>query len=107
MQLKSTVVQSLVVFFRIVLPLSKAALGAVTIFQSIWVWNEFFFALAFLRKHELKTLTVGIYSLVGEYFTNYPVLFSGLSISAIPIIIIYIFFSRFFIKGVTAGAVKG
>ena len=73
----------------------------------MWVWNEFFFALAFLRKPRLKTLTIGIYSLVGEYFTDYPLLFAGLCISAIPIILIYILFSRYFIKGVTAGAVKG
>ncbi|NLA57697.1 MAG: carbohydrate ABC transporter permease, partial [Firmicutes bacterium] len=64
-------------FFRIVLPLARAALSTVIIFQFMWVWNEFILALVLLQRDDVKTLTVGLYSGLGQYVSNYPVLFAG------------------------------
>ena len=97
----------LIIFWKILLPLARPALGAVIIFQSIWVWNEFLFALVFYNKPGRSTLSVGILAIVGEYFTDYPMLMAALCLSVIPVIVIFLMFSRYFVKGITAGSVKG
>lgn len=95
------------IFWQIMLPLVRGGIGTMVIFQSMWIWNEFLFALVFASKAELRTLTVGIYSFVGEFFTDYPIFFSGLMVSVLPVIAVYLFTMRYVIYGVSAGAVKG
>ncbi len=95
------------IFFKIVLPLAKPALSSVIIFQFNWVWNEFILALILLQHNDVKTLTVGLYSGLGQYVSNFPVLFAGLTISIIPVLIIYFIFQKQFIQGIAAGALKG
>jgi len=94
-------------FFRIVLPLARAALSTVIIFQFMWVWNEFILALVLLQRDDVKTLTVGLYSGLGQYVSNYPVLFAGLTMSTIPVLLVYLVFQRHFVKGIMAGSLKG
>ena len=94
-------------FIRIMLPMARPALATLIIFQSMWVWNEFLFAFVFLRSKELRTLTVAVFSVMGQWSTNFPLLFAGLSISTMPIIVLYVLASKQLIKGITAGAVKG
>lgn len=95
------------IFWQIMLPLARGGIGTMAIFQSMWIWNEFLFALLFAGKEELRTLPIGIFSIIGEYFTDYPVFFSGLMVATLPIIIIYLITVRFVIRGVGEGAVKG
>lgn len=95
------------IFFRIVLPLAKAGLSTVIIFQFMWVWNEFILALVLLQRDDVKTLTVGLFSGLGQYVSNYPVLFAGLTMSSLPVMVVYLVFQRYFVKGIMAGAVKG
>lgn len=95
------------IFWKIVLPLSKPAVASVIIFQSIYVWNEFIFALTILREEPKHTLTLAVYKIIGRYWTNYPLFFATLCIAIIPIIIVFFMFQRYFIKGITAGALKG
>lgn len=95
------------IFLRIMLPLARSGLLTAFIFQFMWVWNDFILPLVLLRTDSLKTLTVGVYSLMGPYGTNIPVFFAGLTIISLPIILVYLLFTRQFIAGITAGALKG
>ncbi len=95
------------IFQVIVLPLIKPALAAITIITFKNSWNEMMMATVFINKPELKTLTVGINSLTGEYITEWGVIGAGLMIASVPIIVVYLISSERIQKGLIAGAVKG
>ncbi|MBO8163624.1 MAG: carbohydrate ABC transporter permease [Brevibacillus sp.] len=94
------------VFWRILLPLIRPALGTVMIINFIGTWNDFFFPLIFIQDESLKTIPVGMLSLFGEYETDWSMLFAGLTLSALPMIVVFFLASRQFMEGLTAGAVK-
>lgn len=94
------------IYWRIMMPLVRPALATVAIFQFLSVWNDFFFPLVFLRNPKLMTIPVGLSNFFGEYATDWSVLFAALSISILPVILMFIAMSRQFISGLTAGAVK-
>lgn len=95
------------IYWNIILPVSKPALSTAIIFQSYLVWNEFLFALVFLKKESVMTLPVGIFTkFTGYFLTNWGGILAGLFISIIPIIVLYLLFQNNFIKGLTAGALK-
>ncbi len=89
------------------LPLVRPALAIVTIYNVIPIWNDFFFPLVFIHADRLKTLPLGLTVFFGEYATNWALLFAGLTLTAAPVLALYVVMSRQFIKGLTAGAVKG
>lgn len=91
---------------RILLPLMKPAIGTVTIINFIGVWNEFFFPMIFIQDEAKKTIPLGMLKLFGEFTTDWSVLFAGLTLSSLPMIVIFAFASRQFMDGLTAGAVK-
>lgn len=97
------------VFWRIVLPLSKPGLVAVSIFNFIWVWNELLFALVLLSKNTLMSLPLGVAALKkATYFTgDWASVFAGASVVILPLIVGYIIFHRQIIQGTTVGALKG
>jgi raffinose/stachyose/melibiose transport system permease protein len=95
------------IFYIIVVPLIKPALAAIIIITFKNAWNEMMMATVFINKAELKTLTVGINSLVGEYLTEWGVIGAGLMIASLPIIIVYLIASDKIQEGLIAGAVKG
>jgi raffinose/stachyose/melibiose transport system permease protein len=95
------------IFWQIMLPLVRGGIGVMAIFQCMWIWNEFLFALLFASKESLRTLPIGIFNIIGQYYTEYPVFFAGLMVATIPILIIYLLTVRYVIRGVRAGAVKG
>ncbi len=95
------------IFWQIMLPLVSPAIGTLAIFQGMFVWNDFLFALLFASKPELRTLPIGIFSVIGQYFTNYPVYFAGLSVATLPIVIFYVICAKYLVRGGLAGAVKG
>ncbi|MFC5703206.1 carbohydrate ABC transporter permease [Cohnella faecalis] len=94
------------ILLRIVIPLMRPALGTVLIFNFITAWNDFFFPLVFITDEMKKTIPVGMLSLFSQYSTNWNMVFAGLTLSSIPMIIIFFFASRQFMEGLTAGAVK-
>ncbi len=94
-------------FFRVILPLLKPALATVSIFTYLSSWNELMFANTFINSPKLKTLTVGIMSMAGQYTTNWGPIVAGLVIATLPTIIIYIPLSNQVQKSLMAGAVKG
>ncbi len=95
------------VLVRVLLPLVRPALAIVTIYNIIPIWNDFFFPLVFIHVDRLKTLPLGLTVFFGEYATNWALLFAGLTLTAAPLLVLYVVMSRQFIKGLTAGAVKG
>jgi raffinose/stachyose/melibiose transport system permease protein len=94
------------IYYRIMLPLVRPALSTVAIFNFMSIWNDFFFPYIFLNNEEKYTIPVGITSFFGEYTTDWSLLFAGLTISIVPVIILFLVLSRQFIEGLTAGAVK-
>ena len=95
------------VFWNVYLPLARPGVAAITIFQFMGTWNEFMFSTTFISRPELRTLQPALYTAVGRYATDWTALSAGLIMSIIPIIIVYILLQSQFIKGLTAGAVKG
>lgn len=95
------------IYTQIVIPLTRPALATVAIVNMIKIWNDFWFPLVFIRSEESRTVALGVSLLFGQYHTDWTRALSTLSLAAIPLLILYIFLSREFIKGLTAGAVKG
>ncbi len=95
------------ILFNIMIPLSKPAILILIVINSLYVWNELLIALIFLQTNKTRPLMVGIVSLKDRYSMNTTVLMAGLLISAIPIIVLFIIFQKHFVKGLSAGAVKG
>ncbi|GKX28304.1 sugar ABC transporter permease [Vallitalea longa] len=95
------------IYSKIVMPLSKAAVSTTVIYNSVLIWNDFTYPLLFTRGDSIKPLPLAIYSMKGEYMSDYPAVFAGIVIATIPILVIYIILQKQFIQGMTAGAVKG
>jgi len=92
--------------WHVVLPLMKPAMGTVMIINFITAWNDFFFPLIFLQEEGKKTIPVGMLTLFGQYSTEWNVLFAGLALSSLPMLVLFLFASRQFMEGMTAGAIK-
>ena len=95
------------IFTQIILPLSMPALAALAIFQFVWVWNDLMNAIVFLQTPEKFPLTVGIRNLLGQYGNEFNLLSAGAFISMTVPLIVFFTLQRFFVRGITAGAVKG
>ncbi|WP_248925767.1 carbohydrate ABC transporter permease [Paenibacillus hamazuiensis] len=94
------------VLTSILAPLMRPALGTVMIINFITVWNDFFFPLIFIQDEMKKTIPVGMLTLFSEYSTDWSVLFAGLTLSSLPMIVLFAIASKQFMEGMTAGAVK-
>lgn len=92
---------------RILIPLVRPGMSIVAIYSAIPIWNDFFLPLVFLQDPEKKTIMQGLTIFFGQYSSQWGVLFAGLTMAALPLIVLYLVLSEQFIKGLTAGAVKG
>ncbi len=95
------------IMLRIYIPLSAPAIVTLIIVNALWMWNELLLALVFLPKDEMRTLMVGITAFKSKLNLDIPVTMAGLFLSTLPMLVLYIVFQRFFIRGLTAGATKG
>jgi ABC-type glycerol-3-phosphate transport system permease component len=95
------------ILWTIVLPLSAPALVTLVVVNALWVWNDLLIALVFLPSDELKTLMVGVTVFRSRFNLDVPITMAGLLLAALPMLFVYLFGQRFFIRGLTAGAVKG
>lgn len=95
------------VFWHVILPLSKPAVGALAIFTFVRHWNDFLWPLIVLQDSETYTLPVGVASLQNEFVTDYGIIFAGAALSALPMILFFLVFQRYFLSGVRMGALKG
>jgi ABC-type glycerol-3-phosphate transport system permease component len=92
---------------RIVIPLSGPPITTLIVVNALWVWNELLLALVFLPKDDLRTLMVGITVFKSRYNLDVPVTMAGLLLTTLPMVVLYVVFQRVFIRGLTAGALKG
>ncbi|MGI4895346.1 MAG: carbohydrate ABC transporter permease [Janthinobacterium lividum] len=94
------------IFWRVMLPLSAPGIATVAIFQMISVWNELLFASALISDPASRPIQPVANSLIGQYGTNWPALTATMTLTALPMVIAYVVFQRWFVAGLTAGAVK-
>lgn len=94
------------IFLRVILPLARPGIATVVIFQFLQTWNEFLMANTILQKTDLLPLQPVLFSLMGQYATNWPTLTAGLTLSIIPVVIVYVRMQKQFVAGMTLGAVK-
>jgi ABC-type glycerol-3-phosphate transport system permease component len=94
-------------WWSIVMPLALPALVTVATVQALWVWNEVLIAVVFLQSEELRTLMVGLTFFQSRYDLNVPLVMAGMVWATIPMVLLYVAGQRFFVRGLTAGAVKG
>ncbi len=94
------------IYWKVILPLVKPALSIVAIVTFINVWNDFFFPLILINDRSKATITLAVSIFFGEYSIQWHLLFAGLTLSIIPTMIVFLFFSRYFITGMTQGAIK-
>jgi multiple sugar transport system permease protein/raffinose/stachyose/melibiose transport system permease protein len=94
-------------WWHVALPLSKPVLAVVVVFNALNVWNEYILALIIFDSKHFMPLQVALQTFQGEFVTNYPLLMAGLTITALPIIIVYLFMQKYIIKGVMQGAIVG
>ncbi|WP_404401511.1 carbohydrate ABC transporter permease [Pelagibacterium halotolerans] len=94
------------IMWSVMLPLTRPAMIISAIHNLVPIWNDFFFPLVFIQNDAFKTLPQGLTSFMGEYTTNWGVMFAGLTLAAAPITVVYIILSRQFINGMTSGALK-
>jgi len=95
------------IWWHVALPLAKPVLAVVIVFNALAVWNEYILALIIFDNRKFMPLQVALQTFQGEFVTNYPLLMAGLTITALPIIIVYLFMQKYIVKGVTQGAIVG
>lgn len=95
------------IFFKIMLPLMAPSMAAMAILQGLGSWNNFLWPLIVLRSNDMFTLPIGLATLLTPYGNNYDILIAGSVMTIVPIIILFIFFQRYFVAGLTVGGVKG
>jgi len=95
------------IYYRIVLPVIKPALGALAIYAFLLSWNNFFLPLIFVRSPEMFTLPVGLAAFVGQKDPKFGMLMAGGILSFLPVLIIFLTMQKQLVAGLTLGAVKG
>lgn len=95
------------VFFQIVVPLARPGIIATAVYVLIVTWQEFLFALSFTSTQEMRTLPVGLNDFIGQYGIRYGELMASSVMVSMPVIAVFFFLQRYFVAGLTAGAVKG
>lgn len=95
------------VLSQVVLPLSLPALAVLATLQFTWIWNDFLWPLIFTQSDSERTIMLGIVDLTGQYSVAWGIQGALSLIASLPTLIVFLFFQRYFIKGMTMGAVKG
>jgi len=95
------------VLTRVVLPLSLPALAVLATLQFTWIWNDFLWPLIFTQSDDKRTIMIGIVNLKGQYSVAWGVQGALSLVASLPTLSVFLFFQRYFIKGMTMGAVKG
>ncbi|CAH2399929.1 carbohydrate ABC transporter permease [Mesorhizobium ventifaucium] len=94
------------VFWRIILPLCRPIIISCVILHVLFAWNEYLFAMIFTSGAHVQTLPVGLTSIMAKHGTNYPVVFAAMTISALPIVVVFFAAQRYFIRGLSEGIGK-
>jgi multiple sugar transport system permease protein/raffinose/stachyose/melibiose transport system permease protein len=94
-------------FWRVMCPMALPAAATTVILNFIYFWNEFLYAVIFITQQKIRTLPLAIQFLVSDQYQDAGMLATGLMIATLPVLILYLFLSEWFVKGMTAGAIKG
>ncbi|MEJ6489732.1 carbohydrate ABC transporter permease [Leucobacter sp. USCH14] len=93
-------------FWRIILPMCKPILVSTVLLHVLFAWNEYLFAMVFTSSVGAQTLPVGLTSLMSKHGTDYPVVFAGMVIAAVPVVVLFLVCQRYFVKGLADGVGK-
>lgn len=94
------------IFFYVILPLLRPAMATVAVFTMIPVWNDLWFPLLLAPTGGKQTITLGVQQFLGQYITDWNAVLAALSSAIVPVLLLYVIFSRQLIRGLTSGAVK-
>ncbi|MDR2740584.1 MAG: carbohydrate ABC transporter permease [Treponema sp.] len=94
-------------FFRIIFPLSRPGLATLGIYNGVVIWNEFCFVMVLTQSPAVRTLPLAVWDYQGQYSINIPLILAVLTLSSLPIILLYLFSQDKLVKGMMVGAVKG
>ncbi|MEU8876407.1 carbohydrate ABC transporter permease [Streptomyces javensis] len=94
------------IFWRVVVPMARPILVSAAVLQALFAWNEYAFALVFITDDHLKTLPVGLADMAGRLNSDWPMLFAGLTIAALPMIVVFLLGQRHFVRGLAEGVGK-
>jgi xylobiose transport system permease protein len=92
--------------FSLVLPLSRPGLATVGIFTALQAWNGFLFPLVLTQDASVRVLTLGLWDFQGQYGTNVPLVTAAVTLSLVPLLVVYLLGRRYLLAGLTAGAGK-
>ena len=95
------------IFRRIIVPLLQPALASVAIVNAIPIWNDFWFPLILIRSNDRRPVPLATALLFGQFETNFGMVFAVLSLASLPVMLFYLVMSRYFVEGLTSGALKG
>ncbi len=95
------------IYLRVILPLSTPALSTVAVFSFLGAWDEFIWALTVLTDESKRTLPIVLANFRGAHASNWGLVFAGSTLTVLPALLIFLFFQRYFVQGLTAGAVRG
>jgi ABC-type glycerol-3-phosphate transport system permease component len=93
-------------FWHVLLPLSRGGIGGTAIYVFLAAWSEFVFALTFISSDDRRTLPVGLSLFIGQHATAWSDLMAGATVATVPVLVLFLFIQRFFVAGLTSGAVK-
>jgi len=95
------------IFARIILPLARPIIATIAIFSFMWRWNDFLWPFIVISRQRKYTIQLALSNFVGQYNVDWSKLLSMTVIAIIPMVLVFLFFQKYFIKGLTAGGVKG
>jgi raffinose/stachyose/melibiose transport system permease protein len=95
------------IYWRVLMPVAKPAIATVAVFSALGVWNELLLVQQFIREDTMWTLPFGLWNFTYQHLVRYDLTFAAVTMIALPMILLYTVFQRWFIDGLTAGAVKG
>jgi raffinose/stachyose/melibiose transport system permease protein len=98
---------TLVIFFKIVFPLLKPVTASILIISSVYIWNDYQFAIFFLQAEEVKTLTVALAGFFGQNANNLNLVAAAAIMAVAPMAILFLLLQKHFVKGLASGSVKG
>lgn len=94
------------IFFQVIAPLIRPAVATVAVFTMIPIWNDLWFPLILAPGEQTQTITLGVQQFVGQYATDWNAVLASLTLAVVPVLVLYVIFSRQLIRGITSGAVK-
>jgi ABC-type glycerol-3-phosphate transport system permease component len=93
-------------FLRLVLPLSKGQIVAVSVLNLIFAWTDYQIAIVLLTRRDAQPISVGLLSFIGDFSADYGPMFAGLTLASLPVLLLYVFFSRYVTKGIALGGIS-